>query len=184
MFDLWNRGGLEQRMVRRERPRRRTPRRQPRLEWLEERLAPATFLVNTLADTPAVNLSTGQDAAGNISLRSAIQAADTISKVNTLIVPSGTYKINGEIEINGHLTIKGAGAVTTIVDANFTSRIFEIHGGIVRISGLTIERGEALGEAGGGILNLDGKLTLFADALISNQALGSPGGTPGSAGGD
>jgi hypothetical protein len=51
----------------------------PRLEELENRLVPAVFIVNTVADTPAVNLTTGQDSAGNISLRSAIQAANANS---------------------------------------------------------------------------------------------------------
>ena len=48
----------------------------PRLEHLEPRIALSTFHVNTTLDTVAVNLRTGKDAAGHISLRSAIMAAD------------------------------------------------------------------------------------------------------------
>ena len=46
----------------------RVRRLRPRLEGLEERVVLSTFKVNTFADTMAVNLKTGKDASGNISL--------------------------------------------------------------------------------------------------------------------
>mgnify|MGYP006219854731 CR=1 FL=1 len=46
-----------------------------RIESLEDRTVPATFVVNTTLDTPAEDLFSGTDASGNISLRSAIEAA-------------------------------------------------------------------------------------------------------------
>ena len=49
------------------------------LEVLEERTTPTVFTVNTIADTVAVNFATGQDANGNVSLRSAVMAADRMS---------------------------------------------------------------------------------------------------------
>src|SRR4051794_9196939 len=46
-------------------------------EVLEQRLAPATFVVNSIYDQPAVNPSVGAEtASGSITLRSAIQAAN------------------------------------------------------------------------------------------------------------
>src|SRR5262249_6754968 len=56
--------------------RARRNRLRPRAEALESRLVLSTFTVNTVLDTPAVNLSTGKDASGRISLRSTIQAAN------------------------------------------------------------------------------------------------------------
>ena len=44
---------------------------------LETRVVLSTFMVNTTLDTDAVNLTTGKDASGHISLRSAIQAANS-----------------------------------------------------------------------------------------------------------
>ena len=48
----------------------------PILEGLDDRVLLSTFKVNTTSDTVAVNLKTGKDATGHISLRSAIQAAN------------------------------------------------------------------------------------------------------------
>src|SRR4051794_10006810 len=56
--------------------RQSAARLRPGAELLERRLVLTTFNVNTMLDTVAVNLQTGKDAAGRISLRSAIMAAD------------------------------------------------------------------------------------------------------------
>ena len=50
----------------------RRARFRPLGEALETRRLLSTFRVNTLLDTVAVNLKTGKDASGHISLRSAI----------------------------------------------------------------------------------------------------------------
>jgi len=61
------------------------PRRfRPCIEGLEERAVPAVFVVNTTADTAAVNLTTGEDAQGNVSLRSALQAANSTAAADTI----------------------------------------------------------------------------------------------------
>ena len=50
------------------------------LETLEQRLAPATFVVNSIGDQAAVDPSKGAEtASGGITLRSAIQAANAHS---------------------------------------------------------------------------------------------------------
>src|SRR5262245_59564081 len=48
----------------------------PELLTLETRTVPTGFTVNTLSDTPVVDIQTGKDAFGKISLRSAIMAAN------------------------------------------------------------------------------------------------------------
>jgi hypothetical protein len=63
----------------------------PSLECLEARLVLSTFKVNTLLDTVAVNLQTGKDASGHVSLRSAIMAADAKPNADTIIIPGGTW---------------------------------------------------------------------------------------------
>jgi len=162
--------------------KRQAPRTQPRIERLEERLAPATFKVNTLMETVAVNLQNGRDSSGHISLLSAIMAADARGGNNTIILPSGTITAD-DFVIDTNLTIKGKSAASTIISGNDASRGFDIHGGKVTISNLTIEK--CLGEdEGGAILNEGGKVELSSVKIINNLAVGSGGnaGTNGSNG--
>lgn len=60
------------------------------IEQLEDRVVPATFLVNIDQDTVVTNLSTGQDINGNISLRSAIMAANAQGAIR----PSSSSRVS------------------------------------------------------------------------------------------
>src|SRR5690349_12386283 len=97
---------------------RRAP-QMPRLnlERLEERLAPASFSATTFNDTVAVNLATGQDASGNVSLRSAIMAANHLGGASTIHLDSGQYLLtlpgvgeddsaSGDLDIKTDITIE------------------------------------------------------------------------------
>ena len=79
--------------VRQGKGKRRTTRSRPSLEWLEHRVTPSTFHVNTLLDTDAVSFKTGKDASGHVSLRSAIMAADAQGGSNKIILPAGTFTL-------------------------------------------------------------------------------------------
>ena len=149
--------------VRRKSGLRRVTRFLPRLQMLEDRVVLSTFRVNTTLDTVAVNLKNGKDATGQISLRSAIQAADSRGGSNTIILPSGTFTLTiagagedasatGDLDITRNLTIKGKNSASTIIDGNNLDRVFQILGGKVSISNVTIQHGRASG-TGGGILN-------------------------------
>ena len=126
---------------------RRRKRARPRLglEALETRLVPATFNVNTMAFTAAMNLKTGQDAMGQVSLLGAIQAANSLGGNNLISVPAGSYNVPdtflGELAIDGTLTINGAGSATTVINGNGMQRVFEILDGNVTISNLSVEHG-------------------------------------------
>ena len=65
----------------------------PGLEPLEGRRVPATFAVNTLLDTVAVDLQDGMDAAGHASLLPAIMAANARPGADTILVPNGTIRL-------------------------------------------------------------------------------------------
>ena len=164
--------------------KRQAPRTRPRIERLEERLAPATFKVNTLLDTMAVNLQNGRDSTGHISLLSAIMAANARGGNNTIILPSGTITA-ADFVIDDNLTIKGKSAASTIISGNGieNTRGFEILGGKVTISKLTIEDCFADDE-GGAILNEGGNVELSSVKIMKNGAFGSEGsmGTNGSNG--
>jgi len=162
----------------------RSPARRPRLplrlELLEDRLAPATFTVNTIQDTLAVNLTTGQDASGKVSLRSAIMAAnnlggtDTITFANALTqgAPATITLSNGPLTLanaNG-TTIQGPGANLLTIDGSQRSSVFFVNGSAssVVLSGLTIAHGNAY--YGGGVYNYYGTVAISNCTLSANSA--------------
>ena len=165
---------------------RGTARFRPLGEALETRRLLSTFKVNTLLDTVAVNLKTGKDASGHISLRSAIEAANSRPNSDTIVLPNGTIKLTivgpnednaatGDLDIKGSVTIKGKRASSTIIDGNsLGDRVFQVLSGRVQISGLTIQHGQA--EEGAGLLNSGGQVTLASVVVANNEALGSGSG--------
>jgi len=165
------------------------------LESLEQRLALATFRVNTTLDTVAANLRTGVDAHGTISLRSAIMAADSLGGSHRIVVPVGVYTLtlpganedqaaSGDLDLNGKITIQGSGATTTLIDGNHLDRVFDVHGGKITISNLLIRNGLVAGQvrAEGGGIKVAGnsgmpspQVTLNSVVIKDNEAKGSDG---------
>ena len=164
--------------------RRQGLRSRPRLERLEGRIVMSTFQVNTSRDTVAVDLRTGKDATGHISLRSAIMAADARGGSNTIKLRTGTYTLTiaganedasatGDLDILGNLTISRAGAGRTVIDGNNLDRVIQVLRGSVNISGVTIRHGIA--DTGGGLVNSGGRVTLNSVVVANNRAVGAPG---------
>ena len=92
------------------------------LTWKASRAALflSTFRVNTLLDTDAVNLRTGKDASGHVSLRSAIEAANSRPSADTIMLPSGMIRLTiaganedraatGDLDMNRQLEHQGEG---------------------------------------------------------------------------
>jgi CSLREA domain-containing protein len=125
------------------------------------------------------------------SLREAIRAANAASGADTIIVPAGTYiltrtgaddtAILGDLDITGDVTLQGAGADTTIINANGIDRVFHLLGAKVTMSGVTIRNGATTTQGGGIHVNASAALTLTASSVLSNTA--SSGGGIYSAGG-
>src|SRR5262245_29565344 len=162
------------RSIAKARPRRglRKTRWQPELESLEVRQVPTVFVVNTPLDSVAVDLQTGKDATGQISLRSAIMAANAHPGADSIRLPVGVYKLtlpganedggaSGDLDITSDLTINGSG--NSVIDGNALDRAFQILSGNVRISGVTIRGGSS--STGGGLLNVAGNVTLSNDTI-------------------
>jgi len=140
--------------------KRHTTRSRPSLEWLESRVTPSTFHVNTLLDTDAVNLKTGKDSSGHVSLRSAIMAADAHGGSSKIILPAGTFTLTlaptgdengatGALDIKANVSIQGRGAGTTIIDGNNLDRVIQVQSGTVSITGVTIQHGRVVGDGAG-----------------------------------
>jgi len=136
--------------------------------------AGATFTVTKTADT--------NDGAcnANCSLRDAIIAANVTPGEDIIILPAGTYTTTNELDITGvgfpqvsSLHIIGAGARTTTVAGDGTSRVFDVHGegfNSVTMSGLTVTGGGGVAQ-GAGIDVPEGgvSLTLRDAAVIGNS---------------
>ena len=166
-----------------------------KVEALEDRVVPATFNVNSLADV----LSPG---AGLVTLRSAIQSANTTAGPNSinLTVP-GTYGIAllgtaqehdnaaGEFAYTGtsDLTIVNTSGGTVIVDGGGLNRVFDINPALattpftVTFQGFTITDGMASpGDldvgSGGGIRAQAAASVALTDMVVENNYATADGG--------
>ncbi len=157
--------------------------RRPRsvyIEYLEKRIAPATFVVTNLND------------AGAGSLRDAVDQANARPGADTIVfrgaATSGEIALSsGDIDITDNLKIKGPGAVNLSIDAQGSSRIFNIDDGTstvrsVTISGLSLVGGFVLGDDGGGIRCRE-SLTLVNSVVAGCDAFSTIAGENGFGGG-
>lgn len=164
----------------------------------------ATFTVNTTNDTVDATPGDGicADAASACSLRAAISEANALAGDDTITLPAGDYtqtlvaanedlNAGGDFDITGNVTINGAGAGTTNIQANAaagaaTERVLNVRAGAtVVLNGVTIRNGRFTGTMtaatrGAGIENL-GSLTL-TNSIVSGNQLNSTSGNPIGAG--
>ena len=158
----------------------------------------ATFNVTSTADlgdadtgTPACVSSNGQ-----CTLRAAVDQANALGSDDEIVLGPGTFDLGGtpgedsnaggdlDIEIDGSLTVRGAGARATIVRSNGADRVFEIFSGsdgpTVTIQSLAVTGGGDVTQGGG--IFAGHTTTLTGLAIFDNQA-DSQGGTFGGQGG-
>lgn len=153
----------------------------------------ANFAVNSEDDFPDANPAGACDVnfvgAGQCSLRAAVRAANASSAVpHTITLPAGTYTLtrvgvdtdaeNGDLDVTRAITINGAGAATTTVQAATSStntpidRIFKVAAvGNLTLKDVTLRFGKpAEGDTGGairnsGTLELDGVVVAVSTAI-------------------
>ncbi len=134
--------------------RRQSARLHHSLEALEDRIAPATFVVTNLSDNTGVS--------GQTSLRDAITEADAHpgSVIKFAAALHGTITLTGgELLLSASTNIIGPGSNKIIISGNGASRIFEVAAPApntdtpVAISGLALIAGNAGVNDGGGILS-------------------------------
>ncbi|HEV7646299.1 MAG TPA: choice-of-anchor Q domain-containing protein [Pyrinomonadaceae bacterium] len=160
----------------------------------------ATFVVNTTSDTADVTPGNGTcaDAGANCSLRAAISEANASAGDDIITLPAGTYtqslvaaiednNAGGDWDIRQNLTINGAGAATTIIQAaatpgTATERVLHDVGGsgipFLTLNDVTVRHGNQIGAAstdrGGGIASI-GVLTVNNSVITLNSASGGGG---------
>lgn len=127
-------------------------------------------------------------AAGNCTLRAAVQEANAFAGSDRIEVPAGTYlltipgaeeesAVSGDLDLTESVDLVGVGPGEKVVDGNGLDRVFDIHAGVhARIEGLTVRGGNAdaatsPGHVGGGLLvrgaaNLD----LASCSVVDNRA--------------
>ncbi len=154
--------------------------------------APAHAFVYTVDSTDdAVDADTADGicatATSSCTLRAAIQQANAWPGHDFIILPAGTYTLtlagrgeqnaaSGDLDVSDNLTLRGAGAGVTVIDAAGIDRAFDLIGENTRleISGVTITNGRAEPQnspadngVGGGIRS-QGVLVL-RDSVISDN---------------
>lgn len=154
----------------------------------------ATLSVDTTndildGDTSSVSaLLSNKGSDGLISLREAIIASNNTPGADDIFLSSGTYTLaigsgddsaaQGDLDILDDLTITGADAATTIIDAAGIDRVFHIRNNstMVSMSGLTI-RGGSISDHGAGVF-VDNSSTLnLTDVILTdNNSNGGNGG--------
>jgi CSLREA domain-containing protein len=128
----------------------------------------ATLTVNTTADVVDAAPGDGAcaSAGGSCSLRAAVIEANTLPGPDTIVLPAGRYTLTlagagedaaatGDLDVLSDVTITGAGAATTIIDAGGIDRVFD-NLDTLRLTSLTVEGGRTLDtsfDGGGGLVN-------------------------------
>lgn len=143
----------------------------------------STYTVTSLADTADANPGDNicADANDNCTLRAAVIEANTHPGSDTIVLPADTFPLSirgaiedeaatGDLDILGNVTITGAGAEATFVDATaLGDRVFHVHAEAqVAFSDLTIRNGSTI--YGGGAIYNSGIITLTGIILASNSA--------------
>ena len=131
-----------------------------------------SFSVDTSADTADAAPGDGlaQDASGNTSLRAAIEEANVLGGAHTITLGAGNYDLSlGTISISSDLTITGAGAGLTVIDAQDLNRVLAITGGTVSISGVTLQNGDAGGGDGGGVHVANSAVVSMRDVVLTGN---------------
>ncbi|MDQ1702997.1 MAG: large repetitive protein, partial [Frankiaceae bacterium] len=128
--------------------------------------AATTLIVSTTADVGSTAGACGSTSITTapfpLSLREATCLANNIGGAVTITVPAGTYHLtNGEIQVGKfsgqNVTVTGAGAASTVIDAGGLNRVVDLDvnlvGGVtVAISGVTISGGNDNTYGGAGII--------------------------------
>ncbi len=156
--------------------------------------ADTIFTVDTTADLIDENTANGTCLPGSCSLRAAIMQADVIAGPDvTIIVPSGIYTLtrprdstdgpdNGDLNLltqagdSRTITLLGAGAASTIIDANTIDRVLSVgSNSTATLSGFTLRNGKRLDGSGGGVV-ISGTLTISDSVIEDNQTNAAGGG--------
>ncbi len=156
----------------------------PRVGWLPRaEAATLAFAVTSATDAPDATPGDGlcaSTAGGACTLRAAVQEANAqpLGSAVHVGLPAGHYLLTlGELDvISSTVIISGAGAATTVVDAESHSRVLRVSAGsTVGLGLLTLTGGATPARSSGGGLYNSGTLTITNSAIRGNTASGGGG---------
>ena len=162
----------------------------PSIQRLEPRTLLTTFTVNSLIDTIDATPGDGfaLDASGNTTLRAAINEANAVFGPDMIELPAGLYEffligvgeedgLAGDLAFLDDVTIQGAGAGDTIIDANDIDRILDIHSGVtVTIRDVTIRDATMLSSSSDGAAARNRGTLIIIDSVIRDHVSAGGGG--------
>lgn len=151
----------------------------------------ATFVVTNTTDAGDATPGDGTCSwmTGICTLRAAIQEANAWPGADVIQIAAGTYTLSiagagedlavtGDLDIRDSVTIEGASAATTVIDANALDRVFDVKPMStatlsVAIRDVTIREGAVTDAGGAGIRHDDdGTLTVEDAVLTENHVSG------------
>lgn len=151
-------------------------------------IASTVLVVDSVIDAVDENPGDGicETAAGECTLRAAIQESNALSGTDTIFIPSGIYTRTiggisgndsmGDLNIVDDVNIIGEARDTTIIDANLLDRVFYVGNmANANISKITLKRGSTLG-IGAGIYIESGASATIDDVVIIENIGGSGAG--------
>jgi CSLREA domain-containing protein len=161
--------------------------------WAQKAVYPVNSTLDQVDDVPGNGVC--HTAAGKCTLRAAIMEANqaTLGNHVDINVPAGTYTLtldpsgadgddSGDLNLtatgnpNIMINIIGAGAATTIIDANHLDRVLSVAGSRgATLSGLALRNGEIHPFGDGGGIDNAGSLAI-ADCIVSHNAAIEGGG--------
>ena len=156
----------------------------PRVGWPSRaEAATLAFAVTSATDAPDATPGDGlcaSTAGGACTLRAAVQEANAqpLGSAVHVGLPAGHYLLTlGELDvISSTVIISGAGAATTVVDAESHSRVLRVSAGsTVGLGLLTLTGGATPARSSGGGLYNSGTLTITNSAIRGNTASGGGG---------
>jgi len=139
-------------------------------------VAPADFIVNTIADDPDEIPGDGvcSTAGGGCSLRAAVAEANGQPGAQMISLADWQFLLDREIVIGDDLTITGLGAGVTIIAGRGDGRLLSVSANTtVSLNELTLQGGVQEGD-GGAVYNA-GTMSLSKVQLSGNQASGTGG---------
>ncbi len=132
--------------------------------FLAVSLEAAVFVVNSFNDAVDTSIGNGlcASAAGECTLRAAIQEANFANNADTINIPSGLFILSiagsdedmaatGDLDILNSVTVSGLGTNATHINGNgaiLQDRVFEIHNGNVQLHSMKITNGRVDGDGG------------------------------------
>ncbi|MFO0999357.1 MAG: DUF4347 domain-containing protein [Planctomycetaceae bacterium] len=160
--------------------------------WQHTLVAGSTITVTTTNDvvdgttTSVAALLANKGADGKISLREALLAANASSDIDEIVLSAGEYRLQitgkddtgsqGDFDIVESVTIRGAGAGSTIINAGSNDRIFDVRGNsTAAIGGVTLTGGSTTEDGGALRVTKNASLTMNR-VIISGNSTTKKGG--------